>query len=290
MIAVKLWGGIGNQLFQYAFGKSMAISEKKDLFFYSIPVRDNKSRSPLEVFRINLKRLNDKQLGKFYFFSYDKFSARIERKIISLFPVVNRNVLVEPSLSFQNLKNSRAICYDGYWQSFKYFTSIKDDLLNEIELRDTKDLPESIFTEITKCNSVSVHIRRGDYLSKANEKIYCRCGVNYYQKALSWINKVVSNPVFYIFSNDPSWVKEDYTFLKNFEIRYVEYGLTPSPNVDLILMSKCRHNIIANSTFSWWSAFINKNPQKIVIVPEQWYQRKIRYSVDDLIPQEWIKM
>jgi hypothetical protein len=290
MIAVKLWGRLGNQLFQYAFGKSKALSENRELFFYSIPYLDNKGKSPLEAFMIDIKYLDERQISKFYFFPNSRFPSRIERKIISIFPAVNRKVFVEPALWYHHLKNSKATCYDGYWLSFKYFSSIKDELLSEIKLKDNKDLPEGLFTEISECNSVSVHIRRGDYLSKANKNVYYRCGTDYYQRAISLIKNVVADPVYYIFSDDLFWVKENYTFLKDFDIRYVEYSAEALANTDLILMSRCRHNIITNSTFSWWGAYLNRNSEKIVIVPEKWYQKSIRYSVDDLIPQGWTQM
>jgi hypothetical protein len=290
MIALKLWGGLGNQLFQYAFGKSLAISENKELFFYSIPHMNNKSKSPLEVFMMDIKYLDERQISKFYLFSNSRFLSRIERKIISRFPSVNRKVLVEKALWFHQLENSKATCYDGYWQSYKYFNSIMDELLSEIRLKDKYDLPEGLSREITECNSVSVHIRRGDYLSKANENIYYRCGTDYYKRAISFINKEVVDPVYYIFSDDLFWVKENYMFLKDFDIRYVEYSSEALPNTDLILMSHCRHNIIANSTFSWWGAYLNRNHEKTVIVPKHWYQKTIRYSVDDLIPQGWTQM
>jgi hypothetical protein len=289
MIAVKLWGGLGNQLFQYAFGKSKALSENKELVFYTIPLMDN-GKSPLETFMIDLKYLDKKKIRKFYFFTKCGIPSRIERKIISRFPAINRKVLIEPGLWFHQLENSTAICYDGYWQSYKYFDLIKDELVSKIRLKENNSLPEGLFTEIKNCNSVSVHIRGGDYISKANEKIYYRCGTDYYLRAISFIKKTITDPVFYIFSDDLFWVKENYMFLKDFEIRYVQYSSEVLPNTDLILMSNCRHNIIANSTFSWWGAYLNRNHEKMVFVPEHWYQKKIRYSVDDLIPQGWTQI
>jgi len=290
MIAVKLWGGLGNQLFQYAFGKSRALSEQEDLFFYSIPFLQKKDPSLLENFRIDIKYLDESQIGRFYYFADKKLASRVERKAILCFPSVNRKVLVEPGLRYHEPERSQATCFDGYWQSFRYFTSCKDALINELVLRNPQDLPESISAEIKNCNSVSVHIRRGDYLSKANRNIFYRCGIDYYHRAVSFIKKTIPDPVFYVFSDDLFWAKESFNFLNNSEVRFVEHSSASSPNVDMILMSTCRHNIITNSTFSWWGAYININPDKVVIAPEHWYQKKISYSTEDLIPAGWKQM
>lgn len=138
-----------------------------------------------------------------------------------------------------------------------------------------------------------MHIRRGDYLLKANQQLFAECSLNYYITAVREILAKVVNPVFYVFSNDVNWVREHLlkVFEKEAEFVFVDNSeITKSPVADLFLMSLCKHQIIANSTFSWWGAWLNKNPKKIVIAPKNWYNGDLNKTTEDLIPAEWIRL
>jgi hypothetical protein len=290
MIAVRLWGGLGNQLFQYSFGRSISYPEKEDLYFYKIEQRESPVSSPLQKFEIDLKYLGSFEVMKFYKIPGLEYIPRLERKIISWFPGINKNVYIEKGLNYREINHSAIICYDGYWQSFKYFTAIRDLLISEIKLRDSTIIPSDIYDDLLNSNSVSVHIRRGDYLAKSNRSIYCTCDSEYYKKAITYIKSLVPDPVFYIFSDDLSWVKENFTFFSESRVKYVKYDFEPSSSIDLFLMKSCKHNIIANSTFSWWAAWLNSNADKIVIAPAKWYFGRLNETTNDLIPSEWIRL
>lgn len=143
-----------------------------------------------------------------------------------------------------------------------------------------------ISDEIRKTNSVSLHIRRGDYItSKITNKFHGTCCLGYYKKAMKLINKKVKNPKYFVFSDDIYWVK------KNLEIKnafYVDDNVGDKSYIDMQLMSMCKHNIIANSSFSWWAAWLNNNPNKIVIAPKKWFNDP-GMDTTDLISEEWIR-
>lgn len=138
-----------------------------------------------------------------------------------------------------------------------------------------------------------MHIRRGDYLLKANQQLFAECSLQYYIASIQEVLTRVENPVFYVFSNDVNWVKDNLVkvFDKGTEFVFVDNSaLTKSPVADLYLMSLCKSNIIANSTFSWWGAWFNNNPHKIVIAPKNWYNGALNETTKDLIPAEWIRL
>jgi hypothetical protein len=290
MIAVRLWGGLGNQLFQYAFGRNKSLHEKKDLFFYKIEQKNSSGSSALEEFNIDVKYLEYNEVKRYYKLIGNGVPLRFERKIISWIPKINKYVYIESGLQFSEEVNTTIICYDGYWQSYKYFNSIRELLLNEITLRNPAKVKSDLYIDILKRNSVSVHIRRGDYLSKSNRYKYFNCDSAYYQKAISYVKKMVSDPVFFIFSDDLSWVMENFTFFSDLIVKPVMFDFIPSASLELILMKSCKHNIIANSTFSWWGAWLNSKADKIVIAPAKWYFGRLNETTKDLIPSEWIRL
>lgn len=137
-------------------------------------------------------------------------------------------------------------------------------------------------------NSVSVHIRRGDYVTKSRyNKTYAHCTVKYYENAVDYIAKKFPNPHIYIFSDDTDWIKENIKF--PYETEYVTHNIGQNSFEDIRLMSNCKHNVIANSTFSWWGAWLNQNSEKIVVCPDVWFQDS-RIVQTDIYPKEWIRI
>ena len=179
--------------------------------------------------------------------------------------------------------------YEGYFQSEKYFLHIRERLLREFKI-STPPLHNSdnrrILDLILKKNAISLHIRRGDYLTPKNTERHCLCSPSYYQNAIQYIIQRVENPHFFIFSDDISWVYD------NFKISYpytiVDVNDSYTGYYDLELMRNCKHNIIANSTFSWWGAWLNENPNKIVIAPQRWFMNQ--EDEIDIIPSSWVKI
>jgi len=177
----------------------------------------------------------------------------------------------------------------GYWQSEKYFKDIRETILEDFTpIRPLRGRNQKVLDEIGSSSSISVHVRRGDYvIDPQTNKFHGICGPEYYKKAVEIIAKKVKSPVFYFFSDDIDWVKNN--LRTKFKNVYVDWNQGDQSFVDMQLMSHCRHHILANSSFSWWGAWLNRNPHKIVVAPERWFQER---SLDtrDLIPEGWLKI
>jgi len=177
--------------------------------------------------------------------------------------------------------------YFGGWHSEKYFisesTKIKNNFLFNSKMFD--EAISIILSDIKLKNSVSIHIRRGDFLNKNNINLFGNiCDLNYFNNTIKEIESNVDNPHYYIFSNDMQWVKQN-LFLKN--VTYIEGNNKYRSWMDMLLMSKCKHNIISNSSFSWWGAWLNQNPNKIVICPNKFSTKDIN---TDVYPDSWLKI
>lgn len=268
MIITKITSGLGNQLFQYF--NSYAISKKyeKDIYIdISSFDKDIQRSFLLKHFDLNYK-VREKCL-----FDYFKF---IKIKDI------------QKGFQEINLKKNKSYILEGYWQSYLYFDHIKEDIQKKIF--QYRNLNEIFFIE-KDFKFVSVHVRRGDYVSniKINQK-FKLCDLNYYKNAVKRLKVLEPSKKLYflIFSDDYTFIKNNFQFIKN---KTLIKGDKNDPLKDLFLMMNCNHNIISNSTFSWWGAWLNKNPNKIVVTPEQWFwKEKNNFFLKDLLPNEWIKI
>jgi hypothetical protein len=260
---IPITGGLGNQLFQYAHGRKLEIIDKKSITFdtsfftNSTSKKDTPRPFLLDRFNINPK---------------SKFSLNTENHLIKF------------------TKKLLAKITDNYplYQSEKYFAPIKETILKEFTLRNplstqTENISNNIKLQTT---SVSIHIRRGDYANNVHtNKHHGLIDLDYYYQAVKYIKTKIKNPLFFIFSDDIDWVRanlktENCVFVSNPNIAEVE---------ELTLMSQCSHNIIANSTFSWWGAYLNKNDDKIVIAPKQW-TRKNSSTELNILPKDWVQL
>ena len=170
---------------------------------------------------------------------------------------------------------------EGYWQSDKYFQDVSTQLRREISLKANGIAP------IEDANAVSLHVRRGDYISNpVTNQFHGASSVTYYQAAIDYITQHISQPHFYIFSDDMEWVKQHLPLPQS--VTYVSNGQLHDYE-ELVLMSHCQHHIIANSSFSWWGAWLNPSDQKIVIAPKQWFNNSA-FDTTDLIPAAWIQL
>ncbi|MBQ7259372.1 MAG: alpha-1,2-fucosyltransferase, partial [Paludibacteraceae bacterium] len=175
-------------------------------------------------------------------------------------------------------------CYlQGYWQSEKYFAEVKEQVRQDFQFcLPLSPEDEQWAKQIQNSNSVSVHIRRGDYLKKRRVEDYNVCSVSYYRSAVKTIQAQVEHPVFYVFSDEPEWGKAQEIFPEG--TIFVSGHTGEKAYIDMQLMSLCRHHIIANSSFSWWGAWLGQQEETITIAPDTWFRNRPR---PDIIPQEW---
>ena len=182
------------------------------------------------------------------------------------------------------------IYYEGFWQSEQYFSSIESEVrtafcfkkpLNQQSQKITDELAQ-------QPNAVSVHVRRGDYVtSAATNEMHGVCSIKYYQNAIAIIKQHVINPVFYFFSDDAEWVAKNLIIVNDNTI-LVQHNQGDDSWQDMALMSKCNHHIIANSSFSWWGAWLNSSKEKIVIAPEHWFAKQSNApDYSDILPAGW---
>jgi len=291
MIIVKISGGLGNQLFQYGFGQYLA-NELKTSVLYDIQtnlsIKDFTPRTlGLLNFKLELNIASKNDIRKIKFFTKGIFD-RIERKLVKTIPFINKKYIIESTTTkTKSVFEIKDNCYyDGYWQQFKYLELNESLLKKQIHLNNSFEIENSaIINEIRNSHSVSIHIRRGDYVSiKKNTKIFQKCSKQYYENAIQYFEKRNYKPVFYIFSDDIVWAKNNF---KGDKFKFITGN---QPAEDMFLMSLCNHNITANSTFSWWGGWLNSNLDKTVITPKSWYVGELNTIIDVLIPKQWIQI
>lgn len=297
MIIVSLFGGLGNQMFQYACGKAVATRLGVTLKLDISHVLDRTPRKnftyrdyELGVFDIQEEIATLKEVRSFIPNLWD--SNEIIKHYFKLKRKISGHTLYRERLKFRynneidNLKDSTYIY--GYFQTEAYFEKLRTELLKSFSLRNELDKTNSsIVTQMMGENSVSIHVRRGDYTNSPFELLNIP---EYYSKAIEFIQEKVDMPTFYIFSNDYKWAEENFATL-NIKKTIVNINTDSQSYLDMILMSSCKHNICANSSFSWWGAWLNTNPDKIVITPKKWFKTtEFVVSTYDLIPSDWLKI
>lgn len=288
MVVIKLQGGLGNQLFQYSFGRIIAEFYDTELFFdlkwYSSHVTGVERRLVVHdlIRNFEIKQFDPKKI---------KPKNYILRRLSKNFSCGEINKCVHEIYSFDadvyNL--SLPHYFQGYFQSYKYFAHSK---LNAQNFFNFSSLPlsrysDNILEKISNTNSVSVHIRRGDYLNKKTRDFHGLLGLEYYKSCIAYMNDKLDNAYFFLFSDDPEWVELN---LKDFSENIYIVKCSERPEwEDLYLMSSSQHNVIANSSYSWWAAFLNGNRDKIVLGPAKWFISNL-VSSESLFPEGWIKM
>ena len=296
MIIAEITAGLGNQLFQYANAKRIAIAKKQnlklDLKFYE--TWKNPDYFRLDKFNTNYTIANNDEINFFkrVIFSQHRIDIRILIKILNRKLFKNNKYHIDcKTYKYDKKKlNKRKNLYlSGYWGNEKYFKNIETIIRNEFTLKSGLNLEnQKIQNKIRNSNSISLHIRRGDYV---NNPFFAEIPLDYYRKAIDYIESFFPNSIYFIFSDDLNWARHNIKI--DNEINFVDANNAKTDYMDLILMSHCKHNIIANSTFSWWGAWLNENPDKIVIAPAKWYEDKKAqrwYEKGFLVPPEWIKV
>ena len=181
------------------------------------------------------------------------------------------------------------IYIEGYWQTEKYFKNIEHTIKKDFTFKTKPDKNnQSLLNQIKNCNAVAIHVRRGDYVKNpVANRILGVCNLDYYNKCINLIIRKINNPHFFIFSDDPKWTINNLNI--DFPATYVSHNGSDKGYEDLRLMSNCKHQIIANSSFSWWGAWLNNNPNKVVMAPKKWFN-DLSINTEDLIPESWVKI
>lgn len=291
MIIVNIIGGLGNQMFQYALGKSIALKTKQPLKLDITAFKAYELRSyELAAFNISCSIAAEEEINALKY-KNPNFFEKLNMLLRKQSAPYSEFCYKEKYYHFDSevLDNNESIYLFGYWQSEKYFLDCKETILKEFTLkREISLLSTHYLNMITSSASVSLHIRRGDYVNNRTTNDYHgTCNLDYYKKAVSIIKIKNFKTHFFIFSDDLDWAKKNIDFIDN--ITFVELSADIPDYEEMYLMSMCRHNIIANSSFSWWGAWLNQNHKKIVIAPKLWFNDG-SINTNDLIPNTWIRI
>ena len=283
-------GGLGNQMFQYALGRHLAslnnTTLKIDIFAYNTDQRKGELRDfELNQFHIQADVCSHQDIRQYTGHPIlRKLNQLIHRFGINLFPNHVHEKQFHFDKSILELKNK--VYLEGYWQSAKYLNSIDSIIRKDFTFKnDVLAVNKALKEKIDTTKSVAIHIRRGDYVNNPLHNVF---DMGYIEKAVQLMLDTVGKDVaFFIFSDDLDWCKNNlFTQDKNITRYYCDGG---SSIEDFQLMSSCKHFITANSTFSWWAAYLSHNTQKIVITPQKWFNNS-EVNTDDIIPDNWIKL
>jgi len=291
MNIVNILGGLGNQMFQYAFAYSLA-QEKKSVVKLDISSFETYGLREygLDLFKVSLEIATAEECNLLRYKQENLLQKKIRKLRKTSTPFAN-SYYREPHFNFgEKIYERRNNSYfEGYWQSEKYFLKFREVLLQEFSLRNELHSQSKEYQKkILSTESVSLHIRRGDYVSNAHtNSVHGVCHLEYYTKALSEIHKKVQQPHFFIFSDDLLWAKDNLTFTE--KITFIDLNADIPDHDEMILMSMCKHNVIANSSFSWWGAWLNQNSEKFVTAPKKWFT-DTSINTNDLIPPSWIRL
>lgn len=275
MITVNLKGGLGNQLFQYAFGRRLSLLRGEELV--------------LDLDGLKADEVTKREYALKPFKLSEKIKTVNSGHKESVLSILKKKILKQYNIGYNSkLLYSKDDYFEGFFQSHKYLDPIRDVLLQEVSLVEPIDSKhQSLLSRIDNCNSVSVHVRRGDYVNDAKTKLaHYTFGLEYYQKAFEIVLEKIDSPVFFVFSDDIQWAKDNLgldteaVFVSNPEMKDCE---------ELIIMSRCKNNIIANSSFSFWAAWLNQNDNKMVIAPKKW-NNLYNKAYKDLLPDNWLKI
>lgn len=287
MVIVKVMGGLGNQMFQYALAKRLEYEGRETRLDYSyfseIPTGDTVRKNFLTEYGSDIAEATEKDMKKI------KGEQTFLSKILCRAGIKKRQILVEneqrfyPEVFFKD-----PVYLIGYWQSPDYFTGVENALrkqfnfLNRVKRREDKELLEKIRAAE---HSVSIHVRGGDYLKAENASVFGGiCTKEYYGGAIKYIEESIGQCQFFVFTNDVALAEKVLPIEKG-QYTIIEEDTAREAYVDLCLMSQCKYNIIANSTFSWWGAWLNEHQPQIVVAPEKWSHVREGKS---LYPKSWI--
>ncbi|MFT3754072.1 MAG: alpha-1,2-fucosyltransferase [Paludibacter sp.] len=293
---VAITGGLGNQMFIYAFCEELRSRGHKAVLFIQHSTNLKKyGHQGYELEKLFSIRPNEGVASKIcvsllmvYSHLLRLLPVKCRHKAFTLVGIqvvtVAENFIYYPEVF--ELRNQHEL-FRGTWQSQRFFEhaveKIKQQYVFKSNLLNEKTI--QLVLLMSQRESVSIHIRRGDYLSNQYANGFAGvCMPDYYAKAVEFIRNKVGEVQFYVFTDDPEWVNTNF-MLDN--AIYVQHNTGNNSWQDMYLMSRCKHNIIANSSFSWWGAWLNANPEKVVIAPQKWWRL---FEKDDVVPENWIRL
>lgn len=285
MIVFQAQGGLGNQLFQYATARRIALQHQCPLvvdhhWFNNPRPGETPRRLELTRYPLQMRLANRNELAR-----WAPLRSRWAQYVKPLLPL---KLIREKGYGINRLVlNASAKTYlSGYWQSELYFNDIRDLLLTELSPIEPPSTEDAIvIAQIRQCESVSIHIRRGDYVTSSSASVYHGlCSIDYYHSAIDYIAKRVDNPTLFVFSDDPQWAEAN--LCSQHPTVYVKHNSPDNAFQDLRMMSLCKHHILANSSFSWWGAWLAQHPCGIVVAPSRWFAAN--HPTPNLIPSRWV--
>ena len=290
MIVVRVCGGLGNQLFQYAVGRRLAAVHQTELVLDTYWYAHTPPRDTLRTFELLHYPVQARLVAGSEALWCRLHGGRIARRL----PFLPRRWkhFSEKGFAFDAavLRLPDEVYLDGYWQCYRYFEDLAGLIraeLSPIDLLGAQD--KHIAQQMRATRSVSVHVRRGDYVSSPTAAQHGVCGLDYYSAAVDRVRSALRESPemhFFVFSDDPSWARENLVLPGG--TTFVTHNGTAKAFQDLRLMSLCKHHVVANSSFSWWGAWLNPDPGKLVICPRRWFADD--RDTSSLAPSEWIRL
>jgi len=296
MIVVKLMGGLGNQMFQYAFAKNLAV---KNRTFLKVDLTFLLDRTPrenfvfrdydLDIFNLKVEESTSDEVNKFFMQPKSLLEKVIYKIQFQSKVLIREKKFYFESNNFSSAKN----CYlDGYWQSEKYFKENEEIIRKDFSFKFSfSEKEQELNKEILLKNAVCINFRRTDFVNQEKSaETHGATELEYYEKAIDLLITKVSNPHFYIFSDDIQWCMENIKI--SYPITFVGHEFKGTKfSSYLQLMKNCKHFIIPNSTFAWWAAWLCEDKNKIVITPKKWFKDiSLQEQTEDIIPEKWIKL
>lgn len=302
MIIARINGGLGNQLFQYSTARAISLKLNRKLFLdnswyrdiHSLDDQSDPNATTIRDFLLNNFNIQSSVINKIHLNLIKRLVIRSRNSKLFKFllegPLNNFSytTINQNNFSLESFQEHPHVYLTGYWQNNNIFEEYKNLISNELILKHPISANnQDYFKFINATNSVAIHVRRGDYISKPNsQKVHASCSKNYYYDSIEYIQKKRNNLHYFIFSDDITWVKNNLDFATN-----TTFINSEGPVYEhLYLLSQCKHQITANSTFSWWAAWLNTNPAKIIITPKYWYIDEHLNETVIRIPKEWIKI
>lgn len=291
MVITLLKGGLGNQMFQYAAAKG-CLQKGEDIYLdltflekHNITTDEFTARSlELDIF----PHIQSKTLSKFYLNLYNG-QSKISKKLKKI-GLLNHALVLQNSHELVDFSLKKKVTYlDGFFQSEKYFKHIRAGLLNDFKFPELDERNELAKQKIIISeNATAIHIRRGDYITnKAAAAYHGVLPLSYYEKSLELLSQELNNPIeVFVFTNDVEWVRNNFKIQKS-NLNFIEGNVGKDSWKDMALMSFCKHHIIANSSFSWWGAWLSERNGN-VYAPYNWFSDIAdKYSINDFIPKIW---
>lgn len=289
MKIVNILGGLGNQMFEYAM--YLALKEAhpdEEVLLCRRSYKGYHLHNGYELDRIFDIKAPEASLWQLAKVAYPFINYRTWQVMRHWLPQRKSMTIADTNIqyNYHDVIRTDSLFYDGYWQNEGYFKPIREKVLESFSFPEILDENNRrLSAKILSKNAVSCHVRRGDYLKN---QIYCVCNSHYYKEAINKMNTLVVPDLYCIFSDDITWCRENLMdIIGNKEVVFVDWNKGKNSFRDMQLMSLCEHNIIANSSFSWWGAWLNDNKNKVVVAPKMWMNKEL---VSNPLCDSWVKV